>query len=270
MYRFNASAYHKALYVLVEAIGILRRPSIEFAMLPFNEVASSATIGQLNSLAEALEPLDTPVTKMAIREFREQLADQSKRPVTFSQGFKALTEISETLRRELAATRVFVLNGTKAEYFEPTKPHFGDNVSTKFPSLAYDISEAGKCLALDRSTAAAFHAIRSLECGITAISRCLAIPDPIKGADRNWGAMLGKIDTETKRRWNSAARMCGDGQIFEGIHGALAGMQNPHRNATMHFDQIYTAEDAKHVFDMVGGILRKIASRMDENGLPLA
>jgi hypothetical protein len=99
----------------------------------------------------------------------------------------------------------------------------------------------------------------------------LAIPDPTKGADRNWGAMLTKIKTEIDRRWpSSASRFSGDGQIFEELYGTLTGLQNPYRNATMHFDNIYTEQDAKHIFEMVGGILRKIASRMDENGLPLA
>lgn len=252
MYRFDAAAYQKALSVLVEAIGLVRLPSIEFGGKSLGALASESVVAQLNRLAQALDLLDVPVTKIAIREFREKLEDQSEHEVTFPQGWKALTEISETLRRELSATMVFVLHSAKAGYYEPTTPHFGDEVVTKFPGLAYDISEAGKCLALERSTAAAFHAIRSLESGITAMSRCLGVPDPIKGADRNWGAMLGKIDAEIKRRWNSAARMSGDGHIFEALHGALAGMQNPYRNATMHFDQVYTAEDAQHVFNMVG------------------
>jgi hypothetical protein len=271
MYRFDAAAYHKALYVLVEAIGIVRLPSIEFAGKPLGDAASKSTVAQLVNLAEALDTLNVPITKIAIREFKEKLEDQSKFEVTFSQDWKVLTEISETLRRELTAAMIFVVDSAKASNYEPTKPHFGHEVAIKFPGLAYDISEAGKCLALDRSTAAAFHAIRSLEGGITAMSRCLGIADPTKGADRNWGSMLTKMKAAIDRRWpTGASRFSGDGQTFEELYAAIAGLQNPYRNATMHFDQIYTAEDAKHVFDVVGGILRKIASRMDENGLPQA
>ena len=47
-------------------------------------------------------------------------------------------------------------------------------------------------------------------------------------------------------------------------------MQNPWRNGTMHLDQVYTPEDARHIFEVVGGFMRKLASRMDEDGLPLA
>jgi hypothetical protein len=38
------------------------------------------------------------------------------------------------------------------------------------------------------------------EIGIAAAARCLAIPDPIKPADRNWGAMLRSFKIEFDRR----------------------------------------------------------------------
>jgi hypothetical protein len=83
--------------------------------------------------------------------------------------------------------------------------------------------------------------------------------------------MLRKIQAEVDRRWvGAASRMGGDGAVFEGLYGVLQALQNPYRNATMHFDQKYTTEEAKHVIEMVAGVMRKIASRMDENGLPLA
>ena len=64
--------------------------------------------------------------------------------------------------------------------------------------------------------------------------------------------------------------MNGDGRIFDEIYASLAAIQNPYRNATMHLDQKYTTDEAKHIFDIAGGLMKKIASRMDENGQPLA
>jgi hypothetical protein len=75
------------------------------------------------------------------------------------------------------------------------------------------------------------------------------------------------IKDEMDRRW-PGARMSGDGRVFEEAYAALAGMQNPWRNATMHLDQKYTPEEARHIFDVVGGFMRKLASRMDEDGEP--
>ena len=53
----------------------------------------------------------------------------------------------------------FVIESNRSSYYEPESPHFGDEVAAKFSSVAYDINEARKCLALDRSTASAFHSI---------------------------------------------------------------------------------------------------------------
>jgi hypothetical protein len=64
--------------------------------------------------------------------------------------------------------------------------------------------------------------------------------------------------------------MSGDGRFFEEAYAALAAMQNPYRNATMHLDQVYTEEGARDLFNIVGGFMKRIADRCDENGDPKA
>ena len=54
------------------------------------------------------------------------------------------------------------------------------------------------------------------------------------------------------------------------LQNTISRFHNPWRNAIMHLDQKYTLEEARHIFEIVGGFMRKLASRMDENGLPLA
>ena len=148
---------------------------------------------------------------------------------------------------------------------------YGEFVTEKFPSTRYDISEASACMALGRGTAAVFHSVRCLEAGILAISRCLNIPDPVKAAERNWGSALRKIKEEKDRRWpTSTDCLTGDGQFFDSLYAALAAMQNPYRNGTMHLDQKYTPDEARHIFEMIGGLMKKLSSRMDEEGNPRA
>lgn len=182
-----------------------------------------------------------------------------------------VTEVYNGLRDDLSE-RVFVaLARDHTKFYRPQVPLFGSEVDTKFPSTTYDIAEAGKCLALDRSTASAFHALRCLEAGIRAVARSLGIPDPTRGADRNWGAALRAIKEEIDRRWPaSTGRMSGDARTFDEAYGALSGMQNPFRNTTMHLDDKYTEDEAVHLFELVKGFMVTIATRMDENGMPLA
>jgi hypothetical protein len=190
--------------------------------------------------------------------------------LTYKEMGAACSDIESRLRDEMSAVMLLQIESTHVKYFSPQEPLFGYEVALKFNSVAYEIEEAGKCLALDRSTASAFHSIRCLEGGIRAIARCLGIPDPTRGANRSWMKVLGAIEGEIDKRWPPALVRIGDAELFENAYAALSGMQNPWRNATMHLDQKYTLEEARHIFEVVKGFMRKLASRMDENGLPLA
>lgn len=163
------------------------------------------------------------------------------------------------------------LSPAEAALYEPKTSLFGDKFGQQFSSAVYEIDEAAKCLALARSTASAFHSIRCLEAGIAALSRCLSIPDPTKAHERNWGKILKAVKDAMDARWpTSSDRMRGDGQFFDEAYAALAAMQNPWRNATMHLDQKYTPDEARHIFDVVKGFMVRVANRMDENGDPKA
>ncbi len=194
--------------------------------------------GQPGQTHERLEGL--------LKDFRHRLYDALKRP------------------------KFLVLNAREQELYEPAQPHYGTQVGASFPSVTYEIGEAAKCLALGRSTASAFHSIRCLEAAIRAMSRCLGIPDPTKGADRSWHKALGALKAEMDRRWPPSGRLSGDGRLFEEWHAVLSSMQNPYRNSTMHLDQKYTDEESRYIFDAVGVLMKKVASRCDEDGQPLA
>jgi hypothetical protein len=117
---------------------------------------------------------------------------------------------------ELAITYLLILSNQDADLYSAERP-FGQDVATQFPFLVYELDEAAKCLALDRSTASAFHSIRALEAAIKALARCLGIPDPTRAVDRNWGKVLGTIETEFKRRWPTTSdRMNGGRAVFRG------------------------------------------------------
>ncbi len=186
---------------------------------------------------------------------------------------KLLHEFRDRLYDELKASKFIVLKSGEQALYEPQVPLFGTLVALRFPSAAFEIAEAGKCLALERPTASAFHAMRSIEIGIRAIARCLGISDPIKDADRNWAVMLRKVKDETNRR-NSATSPAwansSDRQFFEEVYASLDAVRNPWRNATMHVENVYTEDEGTMIFNAVKGFMMKLATRMDDNGVPLA
>lgn len=179
-------------------------------------------------------------------------------------------ELTGRLYDQMRQRRYLALSVAEARHFDRPSDGWAD-VPAKFESAIYEIEECTKCLIFDRSTAAAFHAIRCLEAGIGALSRCLDIPDPTKASGRSWMKLLDALREGIDVRWpTSSHRMKGDGEFFDNAYAALAAMQNPWRNATMHLDQKYTLEEARHICDVVRGFMIRVSSRMDENGLPRA
>ena len=135
----------------------------------------------------------------------------------------------------------------------------------------FEIDEAAKCLALRRSTACVFHLMRVMEVGIKAVARCLGIPDPTKGSEKNWGKILKKIKDEIDNRnaaksWKKAK----DQEFFLASHAHLDVVREAWRNPTMHVENKYTEEEAEDIFAAVKSFMRKLATRLSETGKPLA
>ncbi len=267
MEQLNAKNYHWAITLLRSLKEAADREKLTSRKAKIGEKQKRG-IGKLaKTLIPQLEILRASGSLKLVKLLVEQ-HDADK--LTYDGLSQRADQLDELLRAELSDTYIFAL-GVKADYFAPKEPLFGAKVDLQFPSVIDEISEAGKCYALGRSTACAFHAIRCLEGGIRAISRCLGIPDPTRGADRSWFNILRSIKGAIDQKWPKAAdRMDGDGATFEDLYAALAGMQNPWRNATMHLDQKYTEEEARDVFDVVRAFMRRLANRCDENGQPLA
>jgi hypothetical protein len=173
----------------------------------------------------------------------------------------------------LGENRFFQIDKKHTKFYEPLDPPFGQTVANKFPSMAvFEIDEAAKCMALDRTTACVFHLMRALEIAIGATRRCLGISDPIKPADRNWAKILKLIKDaiDSRNVAPSAWTVAHDAEFFAEIHVSLDAVKNVWRNATMHVENKYTEEEAQRIWDATRGLMMKLASRLDENGQPFA
>jgi hypothetical protein len=169
-------------------------------------------------------------------------------------------------------TAVYVLDHSKTKHFEDAIDLFGQDVIGKFPGIAYEVDEASKCFAVHRNTACVFHLMRTMEIGIQAVRRCLRIPDPIKDSERNWGAILRAFKNEIERGSKASPSLWtgADKAFFEDVHASLDAVRNAWRNTTMHVENKYTGEEADHIYGAVRGFMRKLASRHDEQGQPVA
>lgn len=170
-------------------------------------------------------------------------------------------------------TQVFMAVAYDRVDFLFEKQLFEKEVATKFTSVAYDVAEAGNCYSLDRNTACVFHLMRVLEMAIKAIATCLGIPDPVKPSKKNWSAVLERINDELTKRnapngpgWTNQK----DKQLFADAYARLDAIRIAWRNTTMHTEETYQADEAKTILENTKQFMIKLASRMDQDGLPLA
>lgn len=224
-------------------------------------------LGLAQQLADHLRVLGAPVTEWGCARLKDILERDG---ATWGDVSKMIEHVDMCLMDELSRKHLLVLDSKEEAYFNPADPLFGAEVATQFQTNGvYELDEAAKCLALGRSTATVFHLMRLMEIGIEAVRLCLGIPDPVKPADRNWGSILSKVDAAIKAKkghWSNAT----DQTFFEEIYASLEAVRVAWRNTTMHVEKKYTQEEAEHICLAVKGFMKKLASRVDENGQPLA
>lgn len=275
MQRFDASAFLEISNYLMQLHQIMQRDrSVNFPVREFETL--NRRVAEITEQLKGMELDAAEISAARLLDILGKGKQKDDGTVGFSiddsnsiEHFSA--DIVARARDQLQARMLFFIPMSAKDLYAQPRPLFGDDVASKFPSVAYEIDESGKCLALDRSTGSAFHSIRCLEAGIRAISRCLGIPDPTRASDRSWFKLLKAIKDELDRRWpGSSTRLSGDGRFFEEAYAALAAMQNPYRNSTMHLDQKYTVDEARHIFEVVKGFMMKLAARCGEDGEPKA
>ncbi len=181
-----------------------------------------------------------------------------------------IDQLIACIRHEAAITVAITLPPASIHLYEQLQPLFGETVAREYPSAAYDISEAGKSLALGRYTACVFHLMRAVEIGIKAVYAGLNLPDFVKAGDRNWGSVLGKIEKEIKTRnssqptkWTSDTEK----KFYELVYASGESVRLAWRNSTMHVENKYTEDEAEQIMAVVKGFMRKIAANIDESGL---
>lgn len=273
MLKIKAEAFCRCTYTL----GMVKTSiSLGGAFVPsfLNEKVSQSgkdhpckvmAISDLTVILDDLSSLDARMTRISVERLIDKLKNFEELDFKSFEGM--IEQCYNRLYDELSLLHIFGLDAKHSEYFEGV--NFGAEVSDKFPGdLAYEIDEANKCLAFDRSTAAVFHLMRAMEIGLVAVRRCLGIPESQKSADRNWGAIIKLINSEVIQK--AFCNKPDDKPFFQEVHASLDAVKTAWRNPTMHVEKKYTMDEAEQIHGAVKGFFQKIASRMDENGLPTA
>lgn len=160
-----------------------------------------------------------------------------------------------TLHAELAAISFVAIPREYIRYYS-TEPLFGLKAFEQFPRAIYDIEEAGKCLAFERSTACVFHLMRVMEEGLKILARALAIPYA-----PSWEAYLrqikDRVDEDHLKKTSEWKQM---EPFYKDLLGDLQMVKIAWRNPTMHIVRKYTPEEAEGIFGAVRTMMQRLAA----------
>ena len=152
--------------------------------------------------------------------------------------------------------RVFLALSTEDQsLYVNSDPLFGQEVFEKFPDAARDISESGKCLALNRNTATVFHLMRAMEIALKVLATKLGATVQ----DRNqkfltWGVIISNIGGKIEKMSNGTEKT----DLWQ-VHALLNGINHAWRTPTMHPASAYSDSEASAIYDSVKAFMRHLS-----------
>lgn len=220
-------------------------------------------LANIESLFSRLEELDLRVTSRAadpLRQFQEELlgtAADSK--LTSTQATKLSTTIRDlrkTMEAELKGISAYTLSPKRLDTEKLTTDVaslFAPGVFASLTAVAqHDLSEAGKCIAFERSTAAAFHLMRATEEVLRRYYCHYVRRDRV--APMLWHPMLSALQQHRRAKSNDA------------LHRNLDNIRMSFRNPTQHPEKVYDIQEAQDLFGLCVDVINRMQRIIFENG----
>jgi len=186
--------------------------------------------------------------RLSIKQVRE-MHDSLGRGVPWSVFSGEVIQLGKRIKDELELEMFFHISAEHSGYYEESL--FGKEIETKFPQLTEDISEAGKCIALGRATAAVFHLMRIMEYGTQKFGAKLQVTF---SASKNWQVILNEADKAIRMMNQKSIRT----KRLAAVSAHLYNVKLAWRNEVMHPKQTYTLEEAEEIFGAVRGFLNNL------------
>ena len=226
---------------------------------------SKTLLTNVEKFFECLDELDFQVTRRASRgldKFYWKLLRTDKDATLSDEQAERLSTLMEDIRKTLEAEikgfNVYVVTPKRievAKLLSDVPFLFAPGVFRKLPAVArYDIQEAGKCIAFERATAAAFHLMRATESVIRAFyTHHIETEEQLL----MWGPMVNTLRRESK--FSSSKEYL---TLFNNLDNIRLSFRNP----TQHPDKIYGIQEVQDLWGLCVDAITRMAKDLDEPG----
>jgi hypothetical protein len=174
-----------------------------------------------------------------------------------------LGQLALRIQEDLQGEMFLHVPTARVHFYESKEPLFGAEVATCFPSVSFDMVEAGKCHALHRSTSCVFHLMRVLESGLKVFAAQFNLPT----AHTEWGKMIEGIEKAVRGMATDPSRAPDwkdKQEFFSQAATNFSFFKDAWRNYTMHARGKYTEDEAEAIFGNVRAFMQKLATRFHE------
>jgi hypothetical protein len=185
----------------------------------------------------------------AVEDVDKQLATYTEINLEFG---RRLQTISNILHSEIEARTFFHMPAEQATFYDQ-KELFGPEVNAKFPSIQFDMVEAGNCYAMGRGTACVFHLMRIMEVGVQQFGTKLGVT---LADEKNWQNILD----ETNKAIKTFPAKAGSTIEMSQAAANLYSVKLAWRNEVMHPNDTYTLEEAEDILRQVKLFMRQLAT----------
>jgi hypothetical protein len=216
----------------------------------------------LSNIAKFLEQLDElglQVTSRAAKQlrhlYRELEQEEYDAVLTKEQArtlAQIMTDIRMTLEAELEGFYVYTVTPKRIDttkLMSDISFLFAPNTYARLPEIArFDLDEAGKCIAFERPTAAAFHLMRAAE----AVLRAFFKTHIETSSESMWGPMVKVLRTSL------------DSPDYGALLNNLDNIRLSFRNPTQHPQKIYDIQEAQDLWGLCVDVINRMARDFDE------
>jgi len=141
---------------------------------------------------------------------------------------------------------------------------FNDAIAS-FPSIGYDVRQAGNAFTCSLFTACVFHLMRVLERGLTSLG---AIFD-VSLAHTNWAPALEQIESKIREMhkepaWKDRLDYKEQQEFYAQAASHFGIFKDAWRNYTAHARGKYDEQEAESIFRSVRAFMQKLATRIHE------
>jgi hypothetical protein len=261
MKKFDASALYHVAQQLVRCSAVIEHVGLTQQGLDLHETTQTAVAGILEQIAIHCRSLKLGVSTLIAEDLFKALSSDRK---IRARDFPArLDAVSSAIRHELSLHFFYEIQEDQVKFYDGSLKMFRDGVASAFPSSQSEIEEAGRCLAVGRSTACVFHSMRAITPVLQTIAAELGFVE-----QRDWGKYLSAMKDkiwikypDNKTPENDAGR-----EFYSDLEAQLRAYKEAWRNPTMHNpDKVYTEEKAEEIFGYVRGFMKKAAEKLKEH-----